>query len=92
MKLLIMQSSPCSCHFLFGLNILLSTLFSNTLNICSSLTVRYQVSHPYKTRGKIKVFLYIFELLSSGEVTGKQKILNWMVGRTPEFNNLLMSS
>jgi polysaccharide pyruvyl transferase WcaK-like protein len=30
-----------------GPNILLSTLFSNTLNLCSSLNVRDQVSHPY---------------------------------------------
>jgi hypothetical protein len=34
---------------LFGLNILLNTLFSNTLSLCSSLNVRDQVSHPYRT-------------------------------------------
>jgi hypothetical protein len=39
--------------FLFGPNILLSTLFSNTLSKCSSLNVRYQVSRPYKTKGKL---------------------------------------
>ncbi|PNF36818.1 hypothetical protein B7P43_G09612, partial [Cryptotermes secundus] len=43
---------------LFGPNILLNTLFSNTLNLCSSLNVRDQLSHPYRTTGKIK-FLYI---------------------------------
>jgi len=32
-------------------NILLSTLFSNTRNQCSSLSVNDEVSHPYKTRG-----------------------------------------
>jgi hypothetical protein len=32
---------------LFCANILLSTLFSSTLNLCSSLNVRDQVSHPY---------------------------------------------
>jgi hypothetical protein len=49
-KLLIMQFAPFSCHFiLFGPNILLSTLFSNTLSLCSSLNVRDQVSHPYRT-------------------------------------------
>jgi hypothetical protein len=36
---------------LFGPNILLSTLFLNTLNVCSSLNVREQVSHTYRTRG-----------------------------------------
>jgi polysaccharide pyruvyl transferase WcaK-like protein len=35
-----------------GLNIFLRTLFSNTLSLCSSLSVRDQVSHPYKTTGK----------------------------------------
>jgi hypothetical protein len=31
---------------LFGPNILLSTLFSNTVSLCTSLNVRDQVSHP----------------------------------------------
>jgi polysaccharide pyruvyl transferase WcaK-like protein len=31
-----------------GQNILFSTLFSNTLNLCSSLSVRDHVSHPYE--------------------------------------------
>jgi hypothetical protein len=43
---------------LFDPNILLSTLFSNTLILCSSLKVRDQVSHPYTTAGKI-IVLYI---------------------------------
>jgi hypothetical protein len=34
---------------------LLSTLFSNTLSLCASLNVREQVSHPYRTTGKITV-------------------------------------
>ena len=38
--------------FLLGPNILLSTLFSNTLSQCSSFNVSDQVSHPYKTKGK----------------------------------------
>ena len=40
---------------LLGPNILLSTLFSYTLSLCSSLNVSDQVSHPYKTTGKIMV-------------------------------------
>ena len=43
---------------LLGPNIHLSTLFSNTLSLRSSLSVSDQVSHPYKTTGKILV-LYI---------------------------------
>ena len=38
---------------LLGPNILLNTLFSNTLSQLSSLSVSHQVSHPYKTIGKI---------------------------------------
>jgi hypothetical protein len=38
---------------IFGQNILLNTLFSNTLSLCSSLTVRDHVSHPYRTTGNI---------------------------------------
>jgi hypothetical protein len=53
-----LSSSLCSLlhspvtSSLLGPNILLSTLFSNTLSLCSSLSVRDQVSHPYKTTGK----------------------------------------
>ena len=39
--------------FLLGSNILLSTLFSNTLSLRSTLNVSDQVSQPYKTTGKI---------------------------------------
>jgi hypothetical protein len=47
-------------------NILLSTLFSNTLSICSSLKVRDQVSHPYRTTGKILVLcILIFMFLDT---------------------------
>jgi hypothetical protein len=40
---------------IFGPHIFLNTLFSNTLKLCSSLNVRDQVSHPYRTTGKIIV-------------------------------------
>jgi hypothetical protein len=40
MKLLIWQSSPMPYHLFVCLNILLSTLFSNTLNLCFSLSMR----------------------------------------------------
>jgi hypothetical protein len=42
---------------LFGPNILLSNLFSNTLSLYSSLNVKDQVSPPYRTTGKI-ILLY----------------------------------
>jgi hypothetical protein len=51
--------SSSLCNFLYffvtssllGPNILLRTLYSNTLSLCVSLSVREQVSHPYKTTG-----------------------------------------
>ena len=57
-----LSSSICSLlhapvtSSLLGPNILLNTLFSNTLSLRSSLNVSDQVSHPYKTTGKI-IFL-----------------------------------
>jgi hypothetical protein len=56
-KFIILQFSPWSI-FLLGPNILLSTLFSKTLSLCSLPKVRDQVSHPYSTTSKITV-LYI---------------------------------
>ena len=58
---------------LLGPNILLSTLFSNTLRLRSSLNVSDHVSHPYKTTGKI-TFLYISVYLNLC-------IFGWQTGR-----------
>jgi hypothetical protein len=44
----------------FGPNILLRTLLSNTLSLCSSLNVRAKFSHPYRTTGNI-IVLYILK-------------------------------
>ena len=38
-----------------GVHCLQLGLFSNTLSLCFSLNARDQVSHPYKTTGKIQV-------------------------------------
>jgi hypothetical protein len=47
---------------LLGSNILLSTLFSNTLSLHSSLNVSDQVAHPHKTKGKIIVLCILIFL------------------------------
>jgi hypothetical protein len=54
-------------HF-FGPNILLNTLFSNTISLCSSLNVTHQVSYPYKTAGKMMVsYVSILSFWIAGE-------------------------
>ena len=62
-----MQSPPFPVtSFLLGPNILLNTLFSNTLSFLSFRSVNDQVSHPYKTTGKITVlYNLIFKFLDS---------------------------
>jgi hypothetical protein len=51
---------------LLGPNILLNTLFSNNLSLCSSFSVSKQLSKPYKTMGNIIVlYILIFKFLDS---------------------------
>ena len=67
-----LSSSLCSflhspvTSSLLGPNILLNTLFSNTLSLGSSLNISDQVLNPYTKRGKV-IFLYflIFKFLDS---------------------------
>jgi hypothetical protein len=76
MKLLSMQfflQSPVTSS-VFGLDILLGTVFSNTL---SPVMSRDKVSHPYATTGKIRVLYIInFTFLDSRR---KDKVLKRMV-------------
>jgi hypothetical protein len=59
MELLIMYFSPTSRHFIsLRSKFLLSTLFSNTLGPRSSLNIRDQVCHTYRTTGKLTI-LYV---------------------------------
>jgi hypothetical protein len=50
--------------FLFGPNILLNPLFSNTLSLRSSLNLSDQVSHPYFTNSNICCTLLFFSMAS----------------------------
>jgi hypothetical protein len=64
-KLLIMKFFYPVTSSLLGPNILLNTLFSNTLSLRSSLNVSDQVSHPYKTTGKIIVLHLKSQLITT---------------------------
>ena len=61
------QFPPLLCSLSpLGTNIVISTLFTNTLSLRSSLNVGDQVSHPYKTTGRIiDLYILIFKLLDS---------------------------
>jgi hypothetical protein len=89
-----MQFSPTTHYFiLFRPNILLSTLFSNTLSLCSFLNVRDQVSHPYRTIDKITVSnILIFKCLDSQRIqqslsaceTFRNRQFHMVRGRQPD--------
>jgi hypothetical protein len=58
-NLLNMKFAPLLCYLIpLRPNILLNTLFSDTLSLRSSLNISDQVSHPYNTTGRI-IILYI---------------------------------
>jgi uncharacterized membrane protein YcgQ (UPF0703/DUF1980 family) len=57
---------------------LVQTFFSAPCSQTPSLNIRDQVSHPYRTTGKIVVlYILIFQLFV--KQTRRQKVLDWMV-------------
>jgi hypothetical protein len=76
------SSSLCSLLYspvtssLLGTNILLKTIFSNTLRFLSSLNVNDQVSHPYKTTGKIIVLYILIITFLGSNLEDKNSALN----------------
>ena len=89
-----LSSSLCSfLHFpvtssLLGPNILLNTLFSNTLSLRSSLNVNDQVSHPYKTTNKIIVLCILISILL--DKNWKTKLLHQMIASIPRLQSALI--
>jgi hypothetical protein len=90
-SLKISDSRSSTKEFLFGRNIFLGTLFSGILSLCSSLNVRDQVSHPYRTISRILVlYILIFTFLDSrreekasvlmvASITQIQSVLNFLI-------------
>ena len=62
---------------LLGPNILLSSLFSNTLSLLSSLNVSDQVSHLYKTTVKIIVQLILIFKFFDSKLEDKRFCTEW---------------
>jgi hypothetical protein len=62
---------------LLGPNIFLSTLFSNVLSLNSSLSVSDQVSHPYKTTGKIIVLYILIFMFLENKLKDKRFCSKW---------------
>jgi hypothetical protein len=87
-----LSSLLCSLlHFPLTLSVLgpniLSTLFSNTLSLCYSLSVRNHISHPYKTTGEIIVlYTLIFVSLDSNV---EDKILHRMIASILQLQSAL---
>jgi len=87
-----MQSPPFPRYLVpLGPIILLNTMFSNTLSFLSSRRANDQVSHPYKTTGKI-IFLYIliFKFLDNN-LEDERFCTEWKQA-FPDLNLLLISS
>ena len=74
-----------------GPNILLNTLFSNTLSFLSSRNVSDQASHPYETTGKIIVLYILIFKFSIATWKSKGSAPNYSKA-FPDLNLLLISS
>ena len=66
-------------------------MFSNTLSFLSSRNVSDQVSHPYKTTGKIIVLYILIFKFPDSNLEDKRFCTEWYQA-FPDLNLLLISS
>ena len=62
---------------LLGPNVLLSTLFTNTLNLHTILIFNDQVSHPYKTTGKFIILYIVIFIFLASKLDNKRFCTKW---------------
>jgi hypothetical protein len=82
-----MQFSPLSHHLILFRSKYPSQhpVLKHPLSLCSSLDLRDQVSHPYRTTGKI-IALYISKFYVFQQQMRRLRVLNWMVASITEFS------
>jgi hypothetical protein len=89
MKLPTVQLVPFSVtSSVLNLNILLRTLFSNTLSLCSSLNVRGQVSHTH-IQNNWQNYSFIYLIFTFLDGRREEKSLNQMVASIPRIYSSL---
>jgi hypothetical protein len=77
---------PPATSSLLGLNIFLNTLFSQTVDLCSSFGMRHQVSHSYKEYKIIILHILIFKFVERRlEVLA---VMNGKVNSNTETNQM----
>ena len=67
----------CVTSYFLGPNILLKFLLSKTLNLLSSLNMSNQVSHPYKTTGKVVVLHILILIFLDRKMEDKRFCTEW---------------
>jgi len=76
-KLLTVWSSQLPCYLVPLRPMYFPQHLSNILSLCSSLSVRNQTSHPYKTRGKITILCVLIFMFLDSKLEDKRFCTKW---------------